>query len=128
MLARRRQAARADRQKPAQSFEIGPIGRWRTISAFVRELAASSPEEDRELFERFVLGLTEPVRRLDELAVLGERSVAGDWHARCELRRKVGEIVATVPAVRGAVERRYDRKQVVTLIKEEIGNPGRLMK
>ena len=31
-------------------------------------------------------------------------------------------------AARGAVERRYDRKQVVTLIKEEIGNPGRLMK
>ncbi len=104
-MARRRQAARADRQKPAQSFEIGPIGRWRTISAFVRELAASSPDADPELFERFVLGLTDPVRRLDELAVLGERSVAGDWHARCELRRKVGEIVATVPTVRGAVER-----------------------
>ena len=60
-------------------------------------------EANRELFERLVLGLTEPVRRLDELAALGERSVAGDWHARCELRRKVGEIVATVPAVRGAV-------------------------
>jgi len=81
-----------------QSLQIGAVVRWGQAAALVRALGAtveSSPEAWRSL-ERLVMGLTEPLRRLDELAVDVGRALAGDDHAADEVRTTIQVLGARV--------------------------------
>jgi hypothetical protein len=87
---------------------IGTIGCWRTISAVVRALSATAGTTDPVAFARFVMGLVEPVRKLDELAAVAELALQGDSHARCELRVALREVIANAPGAKGLGERLGD--------------------
>lgn len=81
-----------------KSLEIGAVVRWGPAAALVRalgETAESSPEAWQSL-ERLVMGLTEPLRRLDELAADVRRALEGDDHAADEVRTALHVLAARV--------------------------------
>ena len=85
------------------------IGRWRDVSTVVRALAETAPptQEAVSALSRLATGLAAPLRQLDELAELAARSTAGDERSRCDLRARLGAIVALAPQLRGVSERAF---------------------
>jgi hypothetical protein len=88
--------------------QIGTVGRWRTISGLVRALAEVT-ETDERRFAHLAIGLTAPVRRLDELATLAERTLGGDAHARCELRSAI-DTTPTAPDIGARIDAIEDER------------------
>src|ERR1700761_2128896 len=76
---------------------IATVGRWRTISELVRAIAEVTAADERR-FACLTIGLTAPVRRLDERAAMAQRALDGDAHARCELRSAI-DATPTAPDI-----------------------------
>ena len=72
----------------------GAVVRWGAVSTVVRALAATAvPGRSSWLtLERLAIGLTEPLRRLDQLALDVGRAVSGDDHAVNRVRASVTEV------------------------------------
>ena len=66
-------------------YELASPVRWNDIAATVRAIAESS-EADFATVTRLVVGLTEPLRQLDNVAALTARALTKDAHATAELK------------------------------------------
>src|SRR4051794_5606615 len=82
---------------PVAEADSSPIGRWRNISDVVRALAETADTTDPGRFTHLVLGLTEPVRKLDDLTAIAELALDCDKHALCELRIALDDVLAGLP-------------------------------
>ena len=72
----------------------GSVVRWGAVARVVRalaETAAPAPSSWRAL-ETLAIGLTEPLRRLDQLALDVGRAVSGDDHAATRVRATIAEV------------------------------------
>ncbi len=69
---------------PARYELVSPV-HWNDIAATVRTIAESSAA-DFATITRLVVGLTEPLRQLDNVATLTTRALTGDVHAMTELQ------------------------------------------
>lgn len=80
---------------PARAgLEAGGPVRWGAVATVVRALAATVvpvPSSWRTL-ERLAIGLTEPLRRLDQLARDTDRAVHGDDHSAARVRATFREV------------------------------------
>src|SRR3954471_21201125 len=77
-------AARTTSSWPAAHERASPV-RWNDIAATVRAIAESSLA-DFDIVTRLIVGLTEPLRQLDQVAALTARALTNDAHATAELK------------------------------------------
>lgn len=83
------------------SFVLGPVIDWSAVAATVRALASTATPEGLASLERLVMGLTDPLRRLDALASLAQRAVDGDDNAADALRSALASVNELAPMARG---------------------------
>jgi hypothetical protein len=93
-------AARGTTSWPAR-YELASPVRWNDIAATVRAIAASS-DSDFDTVTRLVVGLTEPMRQLDNVAALTVRALANDAHGLAELKGTLAGHHRLVGALRDA--------------------------
>jgi len=72
----------------------GAVVRWGAVATVVRALAATAApvSSSWRALERLTIGLTEPLRRLDQLALDVGRAVSGDDHAAHRVRATIAEV------------------------------------
>lgn len=87
------------------AFVVGPVICWNEVAASVRVLAATSAAAGLLPVKRVAMTLTEPLRRLDEVAVLTRRAIAGDCWAEAELDRALASINSLAPESCGLTRR-----------------------
>lgn len=80
---------------------VGPVVRWREVTRVVRALGETvAPAQGLAGLERLVLGLADPLRRLDALAEDVDRALAGDDHAAEAVRSEIGSLAQRVDGAR----------------------------
>ncbi|SDY88869.1 hypothetical protein [Nitrosomonas sp. Nm58] len=87
------------------SSVIDLIVDWAEVEKTVLVLAATAEPQGIAVLERLVMGITDPLRRLDSLLALSRRAVTGDDHATHELRLTLASIIELAPPACGLFER-----------------------
>lgn len=81
--------------KPLADRALSPAVRWRDVASTVRAVAATG-DTDLGTVAQFLLGLTEPLRQLDQISELTARAIDGDMHAVLVLKAQLSSLHARI--------------------------------